>query len=700
MQRFLSVVISLVIVAVSAWIGTQVADFTQAAIRLVLPLPDIDLDATISRAAMVHLLVAGLIAFAIAAFFLKDGLFATAARTAKQVYFWGAAWGVGSLYLFLMSSNVFPHDILVGAFVIGIVLFWLGYAIFGRDRDGIVGRFLSVIGATFKLLLKPLTWLALLITITPLIAAAAYVVSQDFRDAVAEFRVKQNVSVEGDWMTVPINTKTQLLQPIMARFEPGDDTSLYVLERAGRLYRMRYPDDGTKELVIDFAERVGEVNLENGALGFDFDPKWGEDGRRFVYVYYTSYGEGKQVNYLSRFDLSAADPAARVATRYDMIEIPRPPTQYHNGGHVEIGPDGFLYLSVGEMELPDAHQRVDKQLVSGIFRIDVLEQGGDVSMPIANQQAAGKTQGYYIPRDNPFVGEPGALGEFYALGLRNPFRFHHDAETGLLWTGEVGSNVWEEVNAVAKGGNYQYPYNEGGKPTSFKKPGKVVGKETGPVYTYQHTAYDRSVIGGIVYRGTRWPDLTGKYIFGDNYSGTLWAMPAVNQKVATVEVLGQATKFAQRGFTSIIEAPDGRILITLMGSSSAPNGEIAELVTKEGGVEQSIGGGGAAAAAAGADELTEASIRESYVTNCARCHGETGYGDGPDKALMREAWGVEPTNFHTPEFKAKDRAEIVKAIREGGGAVGLSDGMPPWTGVLEDKEMEAIADYVRAMPSE
>lgn len=353
---------------------------------------------------------------------------------------------------------------------------------------------------------------------------------------------------------------------------------------------------------------------------------------------------------------------------------------------------------MGEMGLVDSYQRIDKTLSGGIIRIDVTGKSG---VPIPRQPEGGKTQGYTIPADNPFLKEPGALGEFYAIGLRNPFRFHNDKVTGLLWTGEVGSTTWEEVNAIEKGGNYQFPYDEGGRKTSWEKPAKPVGTERGPVWTYQHTAYDRLVIGGIVYRGKRWPQLDGKYVFGDNYSGTFWAIPAQNRESGTPLTLGQADKYAQRGFTSIIQTPDDRILVTIMGSSSAPNGEIAELVPKAQGASASLVGAGAGVAAATeAATMSAAALKESYVTNCARCHGETGHGDGPDAAMLKEQFGAGPTNFHTPAFKVKQRAEIRKAIAEGGASVGLSEAMPPWTGVLEDKEIEALTDHVRAMPAE
>jgi mono/diheme cytochrome c family protein len=257
------------------------------------------------------------------------------------------------------------------------------------------------------------------------------------------------------------------------------------------------------------------------------------------------------------------------------------------------------------------------------------------------------------------------------------------------------------VNVIEKGGNYQFPYDEGGQPAlGFTRPATIHGTEHGPIYTYRHTAYDRSVIGGIVYRGKRWPQLDGQYIFGDNYSGKFWAIPARNAKTTETVTLGQADKYAQRGFTSIIQTPDDRILVSIMGSSSAPNGEIVELVPRQG-AEQGIAGKGAVAAVAAAPEqITATALRESFVTNCARCHGETGRGDGPDAVLLQQQFSASPTNFHTSVFKAKSREEIHKAIAKGGGAVGLSEAMPPWTGVLEDPEIEALTDYVRAMPAE
>jgi len=697
MQRISSVLTSMAIVALALIAGALLADFTHVLIRTILPLPVVDLATGDIITTASYLLTASLIFFIALSLFVSANMFHAANGIAIRIYAWGAAWGTGSLALFLTSSSVFPHQLLVGAFAIGTMLFWAGYVLFGKNEVTPFARFKAVFLALLRQLGNPLAWLAIIVTLAPLGAAAAYVKSQVFRDSVAEFRVSQNVSVDGEWVTVAVNTQTQLLQPIMIRLEPGSDENMLVLERAGRIFRMGYPDNGSKELLVDFAEQVGEVNLENGAMGFDFDPRFGEVGRNFIYAYFTSYTREAQVNYLARFDLAAGEPAAVLASQENLIELGRPPSQYHNGGHVAIGPDNMLYLSLGEMDLPDKQQTIDTTLTGGLLRIDVLQQGGNISRPIDRQPDNGTTQGYYVPLDNPFAGQEGVLGEFFAIGLRNPFRFAFDAQSGSIWAGDVGSTVWEEVNVIEAGKNYQFPFIEGRERTTTQPPTSVIGEQKGPTYTYRHTAYDRSIIGGIVYRGSRWPSLAGKYIFGDNYSGKFWAMLAVDEITENIETLGQADKYAQRGFTSMIQTPDDRILITVMGSSSSPNGAIVELVRKDGAAQSSIGGGEAAAAAA-QSAMTADEILQSYVTNCARCHGETGKGDGPDAELLTEVLDAAPTSFHSDEFAGRSRAQIRRAIAEGGTAVGMSEAMPPWEGLLEDEEIDALVDYVLTLP--
>src|SRR5262249_22452907 len=158
--------------------------------------------------------------------------------------------------------------------------------------------------------------------------------------------------------------------------------------------------------------------------------EFGRDGssnKSFVYAYYTDATvPNQQTNRLVRFDLSLPTVEARGASETPLIEFKRNPDGFHNAGDLEFGADNFLYFSIGEAEDRANHQRIDMNPVGGIFRIDVDMKGGSISHPIPRQPKDGKSANYFIPNDNPFVGVPNALEEYWALGLRNPFRFSFD----------------------------------------------------------------------------------------------------------------------------------------------------------------------------------------------------------------------------------------------------------------------------------
>jgi uncharacterized repeat protein (TIGR03806 family) len=202
---------------------------------------------------------------------------------------------------------------------------------------------------------------------------------------------------------------------------------------------------------------------------------------------------------------------------------------WHQGGAMFFHPDdGFLYLAVGDEGSGDCRlnncQRIDKDLFSGVLRIDVDQRGGDVSHPIVRQPASGTTASYFIPNDNPFVGQPGALEEFYALGLRSPHRMTHDPVDDVVWIGEVGQEGREELNVLARGANFQWNVYEGTLRSSGAEPDAPLGVWTPPVLELERRQA-RSIIGGYVYRGERLPALEGKYIFADFSRGSIWALP-------------------------------------------------------------------------------------------------------------------------------------------------------------------------------
>lgn len=204
---------------------------------------------------------------------------------------------------------------------------------------------------------------------------------------------------------------------------------------------------------------------------------------------------------------------------------------WHNGGSMFFHPeDGFLYLSNGDEGSVDCRyqncQHIDKDLFSGVLRIDVDMRGGDVSHPIPRQPADGTTAHYYIPNDNPFVGQSGVLEEFYALGLRSPHKMSYDPIDKIAWIGDVGQEAHEELNVLSKGANFQWDVMEG-TVLAPKGPGvippTIIGDWTDPVVQFDR-ADSRSVIGGYVYRGERMPELQGKYIYGDYITGNIWAI--------------------------------------------------------------------------------------------------------------------------------------------------------------------------------
>lgn len=215
----------------------------------------------------------------------------------------------------------------------------------------------------------------------------------------------------------------------------------------------------------------------------------------------------------------------------------------------------------------------------------------------------------------------------------------------------------------------------------------MFGRETPPIYSYRHTAFERAVIGGIVYRGERYPEFRGKYLFGDNYSGNLFALPATGEPVSQAELIGQANQYAQRGITSFTQTPDGEVLLTTMGSASGASGEIVRLVPKS---EARV-----AAPTAQLDQvaLSEADVSGLFSTNCSRCHGVAGHGDGPDVPHL----GVAVPDFTTPEYQAsRSDADLYAVIKDGGTALGLSPLMPPWGVALTDAEIQALVQLIRA----
>ncbi len=288
----------------------------------------------------------------------------------------------------------------------------------------------------------------------------------------------------------------------------GSDSRAFVVEQRG-LISVFDNDINTesKTVYLDIRDRVDDGSNEMGLLGLAFHPNFSQNG--YFYVNYTTGQPRRTV--IARFeqaDESAADPSSEVR----LLEV-RQPFGNHNGGGIAFGPDGFLYIGLGDGGAggdPNEDGQDPTTLLGSILRIDV------------NNVTDSRT--YSIPEDNPFVGnENNYREEIYAYGLRNPWRFSFDNETNELWVGDVGQNAYEEVDIVELGGNYGWDEREGAH--CFEpKTGCQVDGLIDPVFEYSHRSGNSSVTGGYVYRGEALPGLAGKYVYGDFVSGRIWSL--------------------------------------------------------------------------------------------------------------------------------------------------------------------------------
>ncbi len=278
-------------------------------------------------------------------------------------------------------------------------------------------------------------------------------------------------------------------QPVLLLSPPNSDRR-FIVERVGRVLELTEDGEIVEEPYLDLRDRVNSGGIEQGLLGMAFHPEFSSNGRIFVYYYH-----GEATTRLVEFTATASGPA--VATQKVLLTLDQP-TVRHNGGMLEFGPDGNLYLALGEGGAASTHSQNPETLLSSILRLDV--DRGDP---------------YAIPADNPFV-DGGGAPEVWAFGLRNPWRFAIDPVTELIYIGDVGHERWEEINVVplSEGGrNFGWLRMEGS--TCFQ-PGCDPETESLvlPVHEYSHEE-GCSVTGGRVYRGEAIPELVGTYFYSD-----------------------------------------------------------------------------------------------------------------------------------------------------------------------------------------
>jgi glucose/arabinose dehydrogenase len=687
--------LQLVLVAVSVVAAYQLTRTHPIIPKSVLPLPPV----YVSEAdmwAMVRIFCA-VFAVQVLALLLRTGTgaFANGARFAREYLWYLVAYTTASLYTFLATTINYDAQLVAGIGLLSTsaysaVFVALGVVRWGR---GFLQEALAFLGGIVRGLLRPTGILVILYFLSPLVLGVAFSKSRDVANVVTQVRIWFNPVDETAWGFRSFLPGEVFEQPLLVVEREGDPGAIYVLERVGRVLRVPLARLGARELVLDIRDQLGVVEVENGALGMAFDPGFDDPAspRPYLYLYYTdTRPDGRQVNRISRFDLSQPTAYERATSEQPLLTLEREDSGFHNGGSLVFGPDGYLYIALGEgVRTPEGFTSVHV-FRAGILRIDV--SGNEAQGLPIEPFAFGKLGGYRVPPDNPFVDDPRVRNEYWALGLRNPYRVSFDPQTGKLWAGDVGSTVWEEVNRIEPGHHYGYPVVEGREQTGKRGWEDLGLPYTGPVFTYVHTAYDRAVIGGVVYRGDRHVELQGQYLFADNYSSKLFSLPADADRVEEVALLARANQYAQRGVSSVTQLASGEVLVTTLGAASTPSGEVLQLVPAD-----------------LADDTLPASLQESaanrvvtqdqadslYQANCARCHGPAGDGNSPDARAL----GVALPDFTEPGYlERRGRGKVRAIIAEGGAAHGLSALMPPWAAALSEAELDALVEYLGSMP--
>jgi glucose/arabinose dehydrogenase len=388
------------------------------------------------------------------------------------------------------------------------------------------------------------------------VAAVTVTVSPALRIAPRGFVVPENPPATS-WALSAAFGGLAFSQPVCLASPPGDARRLFVCEKGGRLrvvpdVTAAVPATATFLDVATLLTGRGEslvTSSEMGLLGVAFHPAYAEN--RFFYVFYSvRKADGLNYERLARFTADPADAGRALTTSERILIEQRDEATNHNGGDLHFGPDGYLYVSLGDEGNQDDSlnnsQTLTKDFFSGVLRIDVDRRVGSVE-PSAHPAVLrdGGVARYAVPVDNPWVHT--SLGgswngvfngstisnlatvrtEFWATGLRNPWRMSFDPATGELWCGDVGGNLREEVNVLSRGGNYGWAFREGtvNGPKSGSAPAGFAS--LAPLYNYQRgtgTFQGNSITGGVVYRGKRFGALEGLYVFADYTSGNVWSL--------------------------------------------------------------------------------------------------------------------------------------------------------------------------------
>jgi quinoprotein glucose dehydrogenase len=390
----------------------------------------------------------------------------------------------------------------------------------------------------------------------------------------------------------PVFPKLTDERPVWMSEAPDGSGRMFIVYQRGKILVVKKDSDGgdAKEFFnIEARDPQAGGQNECGLLSLAFHPGFATN--HLFYVYYNQKNAASQnlkpLNFpirsvISEFKISATnDDLADMSSERIVLQVPQP-FGNHKGGELLFGPDGYLYLGLGDGGAGDdplGNGQSTSTLLAKMLRIDVNSKT-DNAFGDSHRHLQ-----YGIPSDNPFVNEPnmgerGARKEIFAYGLRNPWRFSFDRQTGELWIGDVGQDLWEEVDLGVKGGNYGWSVREG---AHHFKPGPDGAQYIEPVMEYTHRKNlqaqgmfpDHSlglcVIGGYVYRGKKFPALGGIYVYGDYNLGTVWGFRYDSN---AHKVTAEGTLLEQKkNITSFAEDADGEIY------ALTQDGQIYQIVT-------------------------------------------------------------------------------------------------------------------------
>lgn len=378
--------------------------------------------------------------------------------------------------------------------------------------------------------------------------------------------------------------------PVSMESPPGDTNLLFVLERRGTIQivtNISVPNP-LATMFLDFSSAVTNDNGELGAKGLALHPGYTTNG-----IFFVAYNHASNTVRLSRFSRDGANPnIANPTSEVVLIDLQND-GRIHNINDPVFGPDGYLYLGFGdEGSSGDSEtntQVITKDLWSSIVRLDPDKRPGNLE-PHAHAcipTDAGVAR-FSVPADNPFVGATQFNGvavnpaqvrtEFYAIGFRNPWQFNFDPLTGELWVGDVGHQSWESVSVMPPGGNGGWAYFEGTHPGP-RWPPPAGFTNVPPVWEYPHDPpgpfTGSAVIGGLVVRGTNYPDLYGKYLCADVIFGHIWSVQRVPGTVVVERIASESTivQFGidqANGTILMVDYDEGRIRRLVISTNASP----------------------------------------------------------------------------------------------------------------------------------